>query len=214
MKYKLIAFDVDGTLTHVRSLWQFIHENLGLWNEKACEYEKMYSIGKISYKKFCELDADLWKGIPLQTLNKIIDKVPFHDGIDELFSNLQKQKIEIALISTGLATLVDRIKNKYKIKYAVSNHLLDDGEKLTGLVKINVDWNQKAEHLKQIAYKLNIPLNECVSVGDSSGDLDMFKITGFSIAFNPSSDKIAQCASINIKNSSLIKIVDYLCAII
>jgi phosphoserine phosphatase len=209
MKYRLIAFDVDGTLTHVRSLWQFIHENLGLWNEQACEYEKMYSKGEISYKKFCELDTNLWKGVQLETLNKIIDKVPFHDGIDELFLSLQKQNFEIVLISTGLSILVDRIKNKYKIKYAVSNHLLDDGEKLTGSVKINVDWNQKAEHLKQIARELNIPLDECVSVGDSSGDLDMFKITGFSIAFNPISDKIIQCTSINIKNSSLIKIMDY-----
>ena len=30
---KLIIWDCDGTLTTVKSVWQWIHENLGTWEE-------------------------------------------------------------------------------------------------------------------------------------------------------------------------------------
>ena len=57
MRYKLIVFDIDGTITRHISSWRYIHEKLGLWDDRAFHYQEDFLAGKISYRRFCELDA-------------------------------------------------------------------------------------------------------------------------------------------------------------
>ena len=39
MRYKLIIFDIDGTITTHISSWRYIHEKLGLWQKQAFNYQ-------------------------------------------------------------------------------------------------------------------------------------------------------------------------------
>jgi len=55
MRYKLIIFDIDGTITTHISSWRYIHEKLGLWQDRAFKYQEDFLAGRIDYKKFCEL---------------------------------------------------------------------------------------------------------------------------------------------------------------
>ena len=71
MTNRLIVFDIDGTLTRHVSSWQFIHERLGLWENEAIEYQNRFLEGKISYRKFCRLDAAHWKGIPEKRITNV-----------------------------------------------------------------------------------------------------------------------------------------------
>ena len=71
MKYKLIVFDIDGTITRHISSWRYIHEKLGLWDVLARKYQDQFLAGKISYRRFCELDAAHWKGMPVRKLYSI-----------------------------------------------------------------------------------------------------------------------------------------------
>jgi len=52
---KLVIFDLDGTLTQERSIWEYIHKRLGKWYGFAEEYQKRFLAGGISYGRFCEL---------------------------------------------------------------------------------------------------------------------------------------------------------------
>ena len=38
--YRLVIFDLDGTLTQERSIWEYIHKQLGKWYGFAEEYQK------------------------------------------------------------------------------------------------------------------------------------------------------------------------------
>ena len=51
-KLKLVIFDLDGTLTQERSIWEYIHKQLGKWYEFAEEYQNQFLAGKISYEGF------------------------------------------------------------------------------------------------------------------------------------------------------------------
>ena len=60
--YRALALDVCGVLTTHRSVWQFIHEELGLWEGAAVRFQEEFIAGAISYREFCERDAALWAG--------------------------------------------------------------------------------------------------------------------------------------------------------
>jgi phosphoserine phosphatase len=84
--FKLAIFDLDGTLTRERSIWEYIHIRLGKWYGFAEEYQKQFLAGKISYEEFCERDAQVWKGMRVEELLEIVKAVPFHPGADELIA--------------------------------------------------------------------------------------------------------------------------------
>ncbi|MCX5802835.1 MAG: hypothetical protein NTU69_04770 [Proteobacteria bacterium] len=46
----IIAFlDCDGTLTKVKSSWEYLHRRLGLWKNNADSYQKLFREGEIDY---------------------------------------------------------------------------------------------------------------------------------------------------------------------
>ena len=71
-QYKLAIFDLDGTLTQDRSIWEYIHKQLGKWYGFAEEYQTQFLAGKITYQRFCELDAEVWKGMRVEEVLEIV----------------------------------------------------------------------------------------------------------------------------------------------
>ncbi len=61
--YKVVVFDLDGTLTRERSIWEYIHKCLGTWYGFAERFQERFLRGEISYEEFCNLDAQVWKGM-------------------------------------------------------------------------------------------------------------------------------------------------------
>ena len=77
-RFRLVVFDLDGTLTRERSIWEYINIRLGKWYGFAEEYQKQFLAGQISYDEFCEGDAQVWKGMREKELLEIVKVVPFH----------------------------------------------------------------------------------------------------------------------------------------
>ena len=77
MKYKLIIFDIDGTITRHISSWRYIHETLGIWSKRAFQYQEAFFAGKIEYRKFCELDAAHWRGMKAKKVEGLFKSVSY-----------------------------------------------------------------------------------------------------------------------------------------
>ena len=206
-KFKLAVFDLDGTLTQERSVWEYIHKKLGKWYGFAEEYQKKFLAGEISYEEFCQLDAEVWKGMKAEELSEIVQTVPFHPGVDELLDHLKQKEVKLAMVSSGLSILSDWVHRKYGFDYSVSNDLLHEKGILTGKVRILVYYDQKAEWVKRILGRFGVKREEVIAVGDSGGDLDMFKMAGFSIAFNSSCHDLDRIASLCIRTHNLADII-------
>ncbi len=206
-QFKLVVFDLDGTLTRERSIWEYIHVWLGKWYGFAEEYQKQFLAGKISYREFCERDAQVWKGMKVEALKEIAMTVPFHPGADELIAYLKKKGLRLSVVSSGLSILSDWVHQKYGFDYSVSNDLLQENGVLTGKVKIQVHYDQKAEWVKRILEKFQIEPKEVIAIGDSRGDMDMFQMVGFSVAFNSSCSELDQIATVCIRSQNLADII-------
>jgi phosphoserine phosphatase len=205
--YKLAIFDLDGTLTKERSIWEYIHKQLGKWYGFAEEYQAQFLAGKINYQRFCELDAEVWKGMKVEELLKIIKTVPFHPGVDELIHYLKKKGLKLSMVSSGLSLLSNWVHQKYGFDYSVSNDLLQENGVLDGKVKIQVYYDKKAEWVKKILNQFEVSPEEVIAIGDSSGDLDMFQMVGYSIAFNSSCSELDQIANICIQSQNMADII-------
>jgi phosphoserine phosphatase len=209
-QFKMVIFDLDGTLTRERSIWEYIHRQLGKWVGFAEAYQKKFLAGLISYEEFCELDAKVWKGMRVEDLTEIAKTVPFYSGADELIGYLRSKGLKLALVSSGLSVLSDWVHQRYGFDYSVSNDLLHENGILTGKVRIQVYYDQKAEWVGKILETFGIESEESMAIGDSSGDIEMFKRVGFSVAFNSACAELDQIANVCIRSEHLADIIPQL----
>jgi phosphoserine phosphatase len=208
--FKLVIFDLDGTLTQERSIWQYIHMRLGKWDGFAEKYQKRFLAGEISYKEFCELDARIWRGMRVEELSEIVQTVSFHAGAEDLIQFLKGKDLKLAMVSSGLSVLSDWVHQKYGFDYSISNDLLDENGILTGDVRIHVHNDQKAEWVKKIQNEFGVKPEESMAIGDSIGDMEMFRAVGFSVAFNSSCQDLEEIATACARSQNLADIIPML----
>jgi phosphoserine phosphatase len=197
MKYRLIVFDIDGTITTHISSWRFIHERLRLWTNRAFRYQEDFFAGKISYRRFCELDAAHWKGMPEAKIRRLFDSTRYSKNAAKHIKKLKAAGFKLVAISTGLQFMADRARRELGFDYAVSNRLLSRNGTLTGAVHINLEHGAKHRILRRIFKKFGVKPSETISVGDSEGDIPLAKGCGYSIAFNSSCKELSRMVDYN-----------------
>ena len=195
-KFRLALFDLDGTLTTERSAWEYIHRRLDVWDGQAEKFQQAYLRSEISYDEFCRLDAAIWKGMKVSEVKRILRHIPIHPGAGELIAYLRKKGVYLGIISSGLSFLSERIKEEFGFDYAVANDLVAEDGILTGDIRINVHYDQKTEWVENALQTFRVQKEETFAVGDSSGDIPMFRACGFSIAFNCHSPQLESIATV------------------
>ena len=201
--YKLALFDLDGTLTKERSAWEYIHRRLGVWDGYAEKFQVAFLQGEITYDRFCQLDAAIWKGMKVSDLERILQEIPLYEGVEDLLLYLRSRGIKLGIISSGLTLLSERMQKEFSFDYAVANELgVADGI-LTGEIKINVHYDRKGEWVREAQRQFNARHEEILAIGDSTGDIDMFQMAGLSIAFNPLSTRLESLATFSVHSMDL-----------
>lgn len=205
--YKCVAFDVDGVLTKVESVWQYIHEKLNTWDKARVNME-LYFNGKITYEEWAYLDAILWKGVTYDKIMEIINSIPINDGLEETFSRIKRLGLKTIAISGGLMPLLERLNRIVKFDDMYATELIFKDNVFTGEVIVHVKYGNKNHVLTNACKKHGFSTKECIVIGDSEIDIPMFEVSGYSIAFNPKSPKVAKAANKVINSSNLNPIAD------
>jgi phosphoserine phosphatase len=182
---KIVFLDCDGTLTKVKSSWEFLHRRLNIWNNNADEYQKLFRNGEIDYYEFCRRDALLWKGLPVSQVEDMVREIPYHEGSPETVAAFKESGIYTVIISTGLSLLVDKVRRDLGINRAYSNQLLSENGFLTGDIRINVEYEMKGSLVEGILREMGFSREEACAVGDGEGDRGMFEAVALPIGFDP-----------------------------
>jgi len=208
MKFKLAVFDIDGTITKHISSWQFLHEKLGEWNDNAIRYQKRFLEGKISYRKFCRLDAAHWKGKDAAMMYGLFREIGYTKNAEKAVQILKEKGFKLAAISTGIQFIVERIERELALDYAIGNRLKERKGKLTGGVVIKVSHLGKGRILRDVLRRFHIPPSKSIVVGDSEGDLPMMRMAGYAIAFNASSPALNETADYCCRSDDFMEVCD------
>ena len=211
----LIAFDVDGTIVEQpASSWRLIHILTGKVRE-AEENMKLFREGKISYEEWAILDVKLWRGVKVDELDRKIEKmIRVMPGVDKLFKWLRKNGFKIALISSGVNLVVNRIAKKLEADIVETNIVKVRDGIITGEVEVRVGYYNKGDVLKEVAKRLGVPGNRIIAVGDEENDIPMFKVASISIALNPAKKKLWREAKYTVYTENLENLIPVIAALI
>ena len=185
MAIKVAFFDCDGTLTKVKSSWEYLHRRLNIWDDHADRYQALFRAGKIDYYEFCRRDALLWRGLPVSRVVGMLRDIAYQDGSAETVRVFKKRGIFTAILSTGLSLLVEKVRDDLGIDMALSNELLSEAGYLTGEIRINVDYDKKGHIVERVLREVGATREEACALGDGEGDIGMFEAVGLAIGYHP-----------------------------
>ena len=190
-KIKLVVFDMDGTLLKPRSCWAYIHEHFGTDNS---EMLKLYIEQKITDQEFVKADISLWENksenkVNEKYINSILDEIEPIEGAEELVKGLHKNGIETVFLTGGIQYLANKWANKWKMKKALGNDLID-GKEGHLIANINASGHAKGAVMDQLLNEMNLKQEHVAAVGDTVVDLPMFERADLSIAVNTDNDKV------------------------
>lgn len=211
-KYDLACFDMDGTLTNIRSTWKWIHQCLGTENEQGY---KDFVNQKITEEEFMRSDISTWKSVKpdlcMQDLVKIFQQTPLVEGIQETVASLQDCGMRCVIVSGGIDIAARMLANEFGFDDCVADSLkIDDNGKLTGEgVKI-VDLADKGVWVRKYIERYGTMPERTVSIGNSFTDIPMFKNSGLSIAFNPLDEYTSAAATYTVRSQNISDILDYI----
>jgi phosphoserine phosphatase len=203
----MVVFDLDGTLTTVDSLWRYLHEAFGTWEQGQVAAQK-YRDGEITYKEWAEADAKHWAGAPMPKVNKILDGIHYRDGAQYVFNELRQRGIKIVILSAGLSILADKAARELGADLAVANELRTNDGHLTGEIDVKVAVNRKEQIVREIAAGFQLPLCKVALVGDRAFDLANEEC--LKIAFMPQDEGARQQAHHIVETADLTAILQYL----
>ena len=214
-KYKLVCFDVDGTLIdNVKFSWQIFHDYFQTDEHRREDARNNFFNGKITYKQWAEHDINLWKekNAKREDFFKAINHLKLMEGAMETLNELKKKNFKLAIISGSLNVVLERFIPNYE-KYfddvCLSRIYFDSEGRISKVDATEFDMDGKALALKRIAEREKISLKECVFVGDYLNDIKIIQESGLGIAFNCMHDELKKIADVVVEKKDLREILKY-----
>jgi len=211
-KYDLVCFDMDGVLTKLRSSWYWVHQCLKVDSE--ANY-KAYVNAEIDEMEFMRRDIKLWTDkypdITINDIAKLFQDMPLIGGIQETVACLKENGIRSVIISGGIDKAALLIKNEFGFDdFAADEICTNPDGTLTGEGRLVVDLKDKGIKVREFIEKYGTTPERTVSIGNSFTDIPMFKVTGMSIAFNPTDHYTSDAATHTVVSENIADVLDYI----
>ena len=148
--------------------------------------------------------------MPIERLRRICDEIPYHDGAADLLSALTRSGMKVGIVSTGLRLLADRVGREHALAFVLANDLGARDGVVTGEVRIAVDHGAKDGALRAFCARFGLGSGQVAAVGDTEGDISMFRAAGWSIAFNAAGEEVVREARVAPRGTDLRSLIPLL----
>lgn len=181
-QYRLACFDMDSTLIKAEVIDE-LAKHAGVGDQVAKITERAMQ-GEIDFNESFTQRMALLRGLSESVLEKVANQLVIMDGARTLIKNLKANGYKTAILSGGFNYFAKFLQTELGFDYIHANSLEIDNGELTGrVIQPVVNGERKAQLLKQIAQKHDIPLEQTIAVGDGANDLPMLDLAGLGVAF-------------------------------
>ena len=205
---RLVVFDVEGVLIPKNRFLFEVGKSLGISQlMKVLLFGFLYGIGVIQLKSALKRIFSSLRGIKIERLMQIAEKVPVTPNAKEVFDQLRAQGCKTALISSGMpAIIVKRLATKLGADYGFGFETGVNNEVLTGEIWGDViERSGKFQVLSQILKVEGLSLSDCVVVADDRNNAAIFLREIRKIGYNP--DFMIRIKADNVVTGKLLKIL-------
>lgn len=182
MKYRLIAFDLDGTLLQGENSWMLLHRRFNT-EPLAEQSHRLYLEGRISYEEFMRRDFQHWpRPLHRSVLEGVLSLARLRPEAPYVVEKLKERGMKIAIITSALDILAEKVARRLGIEVVRANGIgFDEKGYFDGRLFPRVEPLRKHEVLEEVARTLSIPLDQTVAVGDSFPDSSFLKAAGLGL---------------------------------
>ena len=178
----LCVMDVDGAL-----ILEEVIDLLGREAGREAEIAQLTSQamrGELNFETSLRDRVSLLEGLPISVFDKVFNSIHLSPNAQKFIYILQKNGIQVGLVSGGFTPIVDRLAKSLGISYFSANKLEVKDGLLTGKLMGEIISPQvKKETLEKWREKLKLPQERTIAIGDGANDLLMLKSAGLGIAF-------------------------------
>ena len=178
----LCVMDVDGTLI-LEEVIDLLGREVGC-EEEIAQLTSRAMRGELDFESSLRDRVSFLEGLPISVFDTAFNSIHLSPNVQEFISILQKNGIQVGLVSGGFTPIVERLAKSLGIAYFSANQLEVKDGFLTGkLVGHIISPEVKQATLEQWRKELKLPRERTVAIGDGANDLLMLKSAGLGIAF-------------------------------
>jgi dolichol kinase/phosphoserine phosphatase len=187
-KPRLVVFDVEGVLISKNRFLFDVGKSLGFFQLlKMLLIGFLYEIGIFPLKLTLKWIFKIMRGVKVETLMCVFDEIPSRPQLESFFAQLKMRNCKIALISSGLPTIVvEKLASIIGADYAFGIEVGVKDDALTGEIWGEViESNGKFKVLSRILAVEGLELEDCVAVADDRNNRSIFLPGMLKIGYNP-----------------------------
>jgi HAD superfamily phosphoserine phosphatase-like hydrolase len=183
---KTAIFDMDNTLLRA----SFIHTAAEKFNFK----KELIEIVTTQTNPFIRTKqiARLLKGKNISELLKVAEEIPVTANAQKTINLLKENGFVVGLISDSYDCITNHFKNRFSFDFSLANELEFSKSIATGEIKIpsfflshegsvcNHEYC-KSHALTHICKKINVPISDTLTIGDSENDICIIKKSGIGV---------------------------------
>ena len=180
---RLVVFDVDSTLIQGEVI-EMLAVHAGCEDEVR-EVTEAAMRGELDFAQSLERRVACLAGLPESVLDEVAASLQLMPGARTTVRTLKRLGFRCGIVSGGFSRIIERLADELGLDFSVANELEIVDGKLTGRVVGDiVDRAGKAAALRKFAAEFDVPLAQCVAIGDGANDIDMLSTAGLGVAFN------------------------------
>ena len=180
---RLVVFDVDSTLIQGEVI-EMLAERAGCADEVR-EITEAAMRGELDFTQSLERRVALLAGLDEAVVDEVAASIALMPGARTTVRTLKRLGFRCGVVSGGFTRIIGPLAERLGLDFSVANELEIADGKLTGRVLGDVvDREGKATALRAAAKRFDVPLAQCVAIGDGANDIDMLSAAGLGVAFN------------------------------
>lgn len=217
-RYKLIAFDMDGTLLRGLDfswsvLWEYCGDSNGtLWRRHL----RLYRDRKISYSEWCSIATAYFKKARL-TKSLIVDiakeKTRLTANFERGMSRIRALGLKTVIVSGGIDIFLRAVIPNYEklFDFVFINKLhFDADDVVSGVEPTAHDFEGKLTAIQEICETHDYDITETIFVGDRFNDDFALSGCGHSIVYSEANDSVSLTCDMRIIDDDFNQLANYI----